>query len=133
MYIQSNSPFKQVGKTKEGEIQQALVLKEIPGRSGVFRWVAEDVQDSPNIGIKNQQIKRSSKIQLKPKNILNPDPVQPKMVDPLYKMYSRKLNQQTGEYIYKTNKGEVRKQRGQEDGQFISQNRKAFNKMRKKK
>ena len=92
---------------------------------------------SPNIGIKNLQIKRSSNpfealIQLKTKNILAPDPVQPKMVDPLYKIYDRKLNSQTGEYVYNTNKGEVRKQRGPEDAQFISQNRKAFDEMRKK-
>ena len=96
-----------------------------------------DPNYSPNMGIKNMQIKRSSNpfealIQLKTKNILNPNPVQPKMVDPLYKIYDRKLNQQTGEYIYKTNKGEVRKQRGPEDAQFISQNRKAFDEMRKK-
>ena len=92
---------------------------------------------SPNIGIKNLQIKRSSNpfealIQLKTKNILNPDPVQPQMVDPLYKIYGRKLNSQTGEYVYNTNKGEVRKQRGQEDARFISQNREAFDEMRKK-
>lgn len=96
-----------------------------------------DPNYSPNMGIKNMQIKRSSNpfealIQLKTKNILNPNPVQPKMVDPLYKIYDRKLNQKTGEYIYKTNKGEVRKQRGPEDAQFISQNRKAFDEMRKK-
>ncbi len=96
-----------------------------------------DPNYSPNMGIKNMQIKRSSNpfealIQLKTKNILNPDPVQPKMVDPLYKIYGRKLNQQTGEYVYNTNKGEVRKQRGPEDAQFISQNRKAFDEMRKK-
>lgn len=92
---------------------------------------------SPNIGIKNMQIKRSSNpfealIQLKTKNILAPDPVQPKMVDPLYKIYGRKLNSQTGEYVYNTNKGEVRKQRGPEDAQFISQNREALDEMRKK-
>ena len=96
-----------------------------------------DPNYSPNMGIKNMQIKRSSNpfealIQLKTKNILAPDPVQPKMVDPLYKIYRRKLNQQTGEYVYNTNKGEVRKQRGPEDAQFISQNRKAFDEMRKK-
>tara|TARA_R110002153_G_scaffold10233_11_gene40718 strand:- start:443 stop:1333 length:891 start_codon:yes stop_codon:yes gene_type:complete len=96
-----------------------------------------DPNYSPNMGIKNMQIKRSSNpfealIQLKTKNILNPNPVQPKMVDPLYKIYGRKLNQQTGEYVYNTNKGEVRKQRGPEDAQFISQNRKAFDEMRKK-
>jgi len=96
-----------------------------------------DPNYSPNMGIKNMQIKRSSNpfealIQLKTKNILNPDPVQAKMVDPLYKIYDRKLNQQTGEYVYNTNKGEVRKQRGPEDAQFISQNREAFNEMRKK-
>jgi hypothetical protein len=96
-----------------------------------------DPNYSPNMGIKNMQMKRSSNpfealIQLKTKNILAPDPVQPKMVDPLYKIYDRKLNSQTGEYVYNTNKGEVRKQRGSEDAQFISQNREAFNEMRKK-
>lgn len=96
-----------------------------------------DPNYSPNMGIKNMQIKRSSNpfealIQLKTKNILNPNPVQPKMVDPLYKIYGRKLNSQTGEYVYNTNKGEVRKQRGPEDAQFISQNREAFDEMRKK-
>ena len=96
-----------------------------------------DPNYSPNMGIKNMPIKRSSNpfealIQLKTKNIFNPDPVQPKMVDPLYKIYGRKLNSQTGEYVYNTNKGEVRKQRGPEDAQFISQNREAFDEMRKK-
>jgi hypothetical protein len=95
-----------------------------------------DSKYSPNMGIKNMQTKRSSNpfealIKLKTKNILNPDPVQPKMVDPLYKIYGRKLNSQTGQYVYDTSKGEIKKQRGKEDSQFVSQNRKAIDEMRK--
>lgn len=50
----------------------------------------------------------------------------------LPEIYSRKLNQQTGEYIYDTSEGEVRKKRGQEDADYVRMNRAAIDRMRQK-
>ena len=50
----------------------------------------------------------------------------------LPEIYSRKLNQQTGEYIYNTSEGEVRKKRGQEDADYVRMNRAAIDRMRQK-
>ena len=50
----------------------------------------------------------------------------------LPEIYSRKLNQQTGEYIYNTSEGEVRKRRGQEDADYVRMNRAAIDRMRQK-
>lgn len=50
----------------------------------------------------------------------------------LPEIYSRKLNQQTGEYIYTTSEGELRKKRGQEDADYVRMNRAAIDRMRQK-
>lgn len=42
------------------------------------------------------------------------------MINPLPEIYSRKLNQQTGEYIYDTSKGKIRKKLGTEDASFVN-------------
>jgi len=49
----------------------------------------------------------------------------------LPEIYSRKLDQRNGQYIYETSEGTVRKKIGVEDARYIHQNRKAFNAMRK--
>lgn len=46
-------------------------------------------------------------------------------------IYSRKLDQRNGQYIYETSEGTVKKKIGVEDARYIHQNRKAFNAMRK--
>ncbi len=45
---------------------------------------------------------------------------------PTMEIYGRKLNQQTGEYIYETSEGNFRKKQGPEDAAFIKENRQAF-------
>lgn len=46
-------------------------------------------------------------------------------------IYSRKLDQRNGQYIYETSEGTVKKKIGVEDARYIHQNRKAFNAMRR--
>ncbi len=50
----------------------------------------------------------------------------------LPEIYSRKLNQQKGEYIYRTSEGQVRKRIGQEDADYVRMNRAAIDRMRQK-
>jgi len=50
----------------------------------------------------------------------------------LPEIYSRKLNQQKGEYIYDTSEGQVRKRIGQEDADYVRMNRAAIDRMRQK-
>ena len=50
----------------------------------------------------------------------------------LPEIYSRKLNQRTGEYIYDTSEGEVRKKIGEDDARYVNMNRAAIDRMRKK-
>ena len=50
----------------------------------------------------------------------------------LPEIYSRKLNQQKGEYIYDTSEGQVRKKIGQEDADYVRMNRAAIDRMRQK-
>jgi hypothetical protein len=49
----------------------------------------------------------------------------------LPEIYGVKLNQQTGEFIYRTSEGEVRKKQGPDNAQFVNQNRAALERMRK--
>ena len=46
-------------------------------------------------------------------------------------IYSRKLDQRNGQYIYDTSEGIVKKKIGVEDARYIHQNRKAFDAMRR--
>lgn len=49
----------------------------------------------------------------------------------LPEFYGMRLNQQTGEYIYDTSEGEIRKKIGPENAQFVNMHRKAIERMRK--
>jgi hypothetical protein len=83
------------------------------------------------MGVKKKPHPFQGLLDLKRKPILSPTTSSLKLVDPFLKVYGRKLNSQTGQYVYDTSKGEVKKQRGKEDAQFVSQNRKAIDEMRK--
>jgi len=50
---------------------------------------------------------------------------------PTMDIYSRTLNQQTGEYIYETSEGNFRKKQGPEDAAFVKENRLAIDNYRK--
>lgn len=49
----------------------------------------------------------------------------------LPEFYGMRLNQQTGEYIYDTSEGEIKKKIGPENAQFVNIHRKAIERMRK--
>lgn len=49
----------------------------------------------------------------------------------LPEIYGVKLNQQTGEFIYTTSEGEIRKKQGPDNAQFVSQNRSQIEQLRK--
>lgn len=53
------------------------------------------------------------------------------MVDPFPKIYSRKLNQRTGEYVYETSKGVIRKKIGPEDAKFYRMYKSQIDNLRK--
>jgi len=55
----------------------------------------------------------------------------PALRNVLPEIYGVKLNQQTGEFIYRTSEGEVRKKQGPDNAQFVNQNRAALERMRK--
>lgn len=55
----------------------------------------------------------------------------PALRNVLPEIYGVKLNQQTGEYIYRTSEGEIRKKQGPDNAQFVNQNRAAIERMRK--
>jgi len=75
--------------------------------------------------------KKESIVSLPPKEYQFPRPNALELIDPMPKIYSRKLNQQSGEYIYETSEGTVRKKIGVEDARYQHQNRKAINAMRR--
>jgi len=52
------------------------------------------------------------------------------MVNPFPKIYSRKLNQQTGEYIYDTSQGTIRNKIGSEDSKFVNMYRNQIDNLR---
>ena len=111
--------------------------KNSPGVVRPANWkvqskVGNDPNFSPNMGVKKKPHPFQGLLDLKRKPILSPTTSSLKLVDPLLKVYGRKLNSQTGQYVYDTSKGEIKKQRGKEDSQFVSQNRKAIDEMRKK-
>lgn len=70
-------------------------------------------------------------IDLPAKTPSSPVPPNMELRNVMPEIYSRKLNQQSGYYIYETSEGTVKKKIGVEDARYIHQNRKAFNAMRK--
>ena len=75
--------------------------------------------------------KQESIVSLPTKEYQFPRPNALELIDPMPQIYSRKLNQQSGEYIYETSEGTVRKKIGVEDARYQHQNRKAINAMRR--
>lgn len=79
----------------------------------------------------NPPRKQESIVSLPTKEYQFPRPNALELIDPMPQIYSRKLNQQSGEYIYETSEGTVRKKIGVEDARYQHQNRKAINAMRR--
>lgn len=119
----TNTSYRAIGENYPGAVR--------PANWKVQSKVGNDPNFSPNMGVKKKPHPFQGLLDLKRKPILSPTTSSLKLVDPLLKVYGRKLNSQTGQYVYDTSKGEIKKQRGKEDSQFISQNREAFDEMRK--
>ena len=86
------------------------------------------VTNPPPVNQKQSMVSLPSKtpsLNLKP-----PPPMVPR--NPLPIVYSRRLNQQSQEYVYDTSKGEIRKKVGKEDAAFYSSIRTQMEKMRAK-
>jgi hypothetical protein len=79
----------------------------------------------------NPPRKQESVVSLPTKEYQFPRPNALDLIDPMPQIYSRKLNQQSGEYIYETSEGTIRKKIGVEDARYQHQNRKAINAMRR--
>ena len=70
-------------------------------------------------------------VDLPAKRPSSPVPPNMELRNVMPEIYSRKLDQRNGQYIYETSEGTVKKKIGVEDARYIHQNRKAFNAMRK--
>ena len=75
--------------------------------------------------------KKESIVSLPSKEYQFPRPNTLELIDPMPKIYSRKLDQRGGQYIYETSQGTVRKKIGVEDARYYHQNRKAIDAMRR--
>lgn len=134
----TNTSYRAIGERHQNPYSKMSEeeYKNYPGVARPANWrvqskVGNDPNFSPNMGVKKKPHPFQGLLDLKRKPILSPTTSSLKLVDPLLKVYGRKLNSQTGQYVYDTSKGEVKKQRGKEDAQFVSQNRKAIDEMRK--
>lgn len=85
------------------------------------------VTNPPPVNQKQSMVSLPSKT---PSLNLKPTPLVPR--NPLPIVYSRRLNQQSQEYVYDTSKGEIRKKVGKEDAAFYSSIRPQMEKMRAK-
>lgn len=79
----------------------------------------------------NPPRKQESIVSLPTKEYQFPRPNALELIDPMPKIYSRKLDQRGGQYIYETSQGTVRKKIGVEDARYYHQNRKAIDAMRR--
>lgn len=86
-----------------------------------------DIQQPSSV----QMRKTEPIMKLKPKGIPTFQVPQLQPIDPRMKIYGRRLNQRTGEYIYDTDRGTVKKKIGREDAAFYNQNRAAIEQMRR--
>tara|TARA_R110000796_G_scaffold71797_7_gene162824 strand:- start:1396 stop:2115 length:720 start_codon:yes stop_codon:yes gene_type:complete len=135
----TNTSYRAIGERHQNPYSKMSEeeYKNYPGVVRPANWrvqskVGNDPNFSSNMGVKKKPHPFQGLLDLKRKPILSPTTSSLKLVDPLLKVYGRKLNSQTGQYVYDTSKGEIKKQRGKEDSQFVSQNRKAIDEMRKK-
>lgn len=88
------------------------------------------------LGMKGQQFvvtdpEVNTLVDLPAKRPSSPVPPNMELRNVMPEIYSRKLDQRNGQYIYETSEGTVKKKIGVEDARYIHQNRKAFNAMRK--
>lgn len=87
-------------------------------------------QKYPAFVVTDPEVNKPLDLPSKSYDYSRPNVLQP--IDPLLKIYSRKLNQQTQEYIYETSEGIIRKKKGGDDERFYHQNRKAIEALRKR-
>lgn len=111
--------------TKDGKYAVINFTPNLDTPISPTHYTNQDEYATARIRIPLEQRKQEPLINLPSKAGLNNNVgVTPNMmVEPMLKIYSRKLNQQTGEYIYDTSKGIIRTKIGPEDARFYNQNK----------
>lgn len=113
-------------KYKDGESPEAA--RRVDDRHDYFDLLPKNYDNS-----KSSKRLREGMVELPPKlPFANMDLTKvPPLRRVLPEFYGMRLNQQTGEYIYDTSEGEIRKKIGPENAQFVNMHRKAIERMRK--